>query len=61
MIISARRMGSSLAEISDVLGINQSTVTRRHDAARHQMKSGSEMVAEVENVIEQYRSRYGTH
>jgi putative transposase len=61
MIISARRMGSSLAEISDALGINPSTVTRRHDAARRRMLSDQGMAAQVDNVIEQYRSRYGTN
>ncbi len=56
LILSARRMGSSLAEVSNVLGLNPSTVTRRHDAAKQRSKEDAEMAENVERLVSEYRS-----
>ena len=54
LIVSARRVGTSLADISDVLGINASTVSRRYDAAKARIND--EQMADVECVISEYRA-----
>ncbi len=56
LILSAKRLGASLAEISDTLGLNASTVTRRHDAAKHKLKDNDRMAAAVESIVNEYRS-----
>ena len=37
LILSGHRLGASLAEMSDLIGINGSTATRRHDAAKRRL------------------------
>ena len=56
LIVGARRLGTSLAEVSDVLGINASSISRRYDAARTRMKDDERMTAEVEKVVSEYRA-----
>ena len=54
--MSARRLGASLAEISDLLSINASTVSRRRDAAKSRMAVDRKMAEQVENVVTKYRA-----
>jgi len=56
-IVTARRLGTSLAEVSNVLGINASTVSRRFDAARNRMNGDQQMSVDVENVVTEYGLR----
>ena len=56
LIMSARRLGASLAEISDLLSINASTVSRRRDAAKSRMAVDRKMAEQVENVVTKYRA-----
>ena len=49
LIAGARRLGCSLTEIADALGVDPSTVTRRHDAVRRKMTHNEPMALHVEN------------
>ena len=57
LILSGRRLGASLVEMSDLLGINASTVSRRYDAAKRRMADDVGMSEAVANVIRQYELR----
>ena len=54
-IISGRRLGATLAQISDALGINASTVSRRHDAAKRRMVIDQRMSQATADVIRRYK------
>ena len=57
LILSGRRLGASLAEMSDLLNINPSTTGRRYDAAKRRIADDHRMSETVENVIRRYESR----
>lgn len=54
LILSGIRLGASLVEMSDLIGINPSTVSRRYDAAKRRMTSDDHMSEAVSNVIKEY-------
>jgi DNA-directed RNA polymerase specialized sigma24 family protein len=55
LILSGRRLGASLAEMSDLLGINASTVSRRYDSAKRRIADDDRMSRLVAKLIKQYQ------
>ncbi len=56
LIMSAVRLGASLADISDLLSLNASTVSRRRDAAKSRMAFDQKVAEEIGNVVTKYIS-----
>src|SRR5690349_20077400 len=56
-VLCGRRLGASLAEISDVLEVNASTASRRYDAATSRVKNDPEMSQTIASVLKRYNSR----
>lgn len=54
LVICGRRLGASLAEISDLMKVDPSTASRRHDAARSRSKTDDRMKKTIEDVMESY-------
>ena len=54
LIMSGLRLGASLAEMSDLLGINASTAGRRYQAARRRLAADDKMSEAVSIVVRQY-------
>lgn len=54
LILSGRRLGASLAEMSDLLGVNASTASRRYDAGKLRMAKDDRVGQAVSNVISRY-------
>jgi len=54
LIVSGRRLGATLAEMSDLIGINASTVSRRHDTARRRIADDDRLSRLVAKLIKQY-------
>jgi putative transposase len=57
VILCGRRLGASLAEISDVLEVNASTASRRHDAATGRVKNDPEMSQTIATVLKRYEQQ----
>jgi chromosomal replication initiation ATPase DnaA len=57
LILSGRRLGASLAEISDLIGLNPSTVSRRCDAAKLRSSTDPRVPKAVGRVIKEYAAR----
>ena len=54
LILCGRRLGASLAEMSDLVGITPSTASRRYDSAKRRMADEHHMSESLANVIRQY-------
>jgi RHS repeat-associated protein len=54
LILSGGRLGASLAEMSDIFGINASTASHRYDSAKRRMADEHHISESVANVIRQY-------
>lgn len=54
LVLSGRRLGASLAEMSDLMGVNASTVSRRYDAAKSRLATDDHMSETVANLMKQY-------
>jgi putative transposase len=50
-------LGASLKTLSEVTGLNSSTVSRRHDAAKHKMLQNDETSKLVASIKKEYRQR----
>lgn len=57
LILSGHRLGASLAEMSDLLGINASTASRRYVAAKRRLADDERISEAVANVIRQYEHK----
>jgi hypothetical protein len=60
LILCGRRLGASLAELSDLIGVNASTVSRRYDAARLRNPLDAGVSAAVADVIRDYERSAAT-
>lgn len=54
LVLCARRLGVSLAEISDILEVNASTVSRRNDAATSRARNEPELSRTIASVLKRY-------
>jgi len=56
-LVAGREMGASLKTLSEVIGLNSSTTSRRHDSARLKMLDNKDMRRLVAEVIKHYKAR----
>jgi REP element-mobilizing transposase RayT len=54
LVLCGRRLGASLAEISDSLEVNASTVSRRNDAAKSRARRDPVMSRTIASVLKRY-------
>ena len=57
LVLCGRRLGASLAEISDSLEVNPSTASRRNDAATSRVRNDPELSRTIASVLKRYEQQ----
>ena len=55
LIAAARLVGANTRELSDLTGLNTSTISRRHDSAARRLKEDDEFRKHIDKIVKAYR------